>query len=96
MALFDPLFDQRLFLGSQLTFTMRFDVAIFDINRSDLFHIDAALSVFGINPKHRGTVFADAEIIIRKVRGHRTPYCKAAQKVWMRVQASRRISSDVA
>ena len=34
-------------------------------------YVDAALAVFGIDPKHRCPVFADTEVIVRQIARHR-------------------------
>jgi len=65
----DPIRDDRLFLWRQHMLAMGFHVAVADVHDRDLVHLDPALPVLGRDPKHRGPVFTNAEIIVGQV-GH--------------------------
>ena len=91
-----PILDRGHFLGRQRAVAMRFDVAVLDVDHGDLFHVDPALTVLGVHAEHRCAVFADAKEVFRQIARHVCPQTNDAQNDWMRVQASRSRSSDVA
>ena len=83
---------------------MRLDLAILDVDQRDLFHFDAALTVFGIDPERRRAVLADAKVIVRQIAAIRPPAARfrplaqrnPSQKRLMRAQASVSAASEVA
>jgi hypothetical protein len=92
----DPALDQLNLFGAERSVAMRFDLAIVDVDRGNLFHVDTTLAVFGINPKHHRAVLADPKVIVWQIARHGAPYFKPAQKVWMRLHASSNTLSAVA
>jgi len=50
---------------------VRADIAGLHVDDRDLVHLDPALAVSGIDPEHRGAIFADAEVVVRQIC-HRT------------------------
>ena len=60
-----PFLDDGGFIIAERALAMGPDIAVADIDDGDLFHLDPALPVIGRDAKHRGAVFADAEVILR-------------------------------
>ena len=92
----NPSLDQGDLIRAEWAVAMRLYLAVVDVDGGNLFHVDAALAVLGIDPKHHRAVFADPKVIVWQIARHGAPYFKPAQKPWMRLHASSNTLSAVA
>ena len=69
-AFIHPVLDDLKSGIGQFMIAMRFDLAIADIDDSDLVHFDAALAVFSVDPEDGGPVFTDTKIKLGKLASH--------------------------
>jgi hypothetical protein len=65
--------DSRQIFGVKRSVALWLYLAIADIDRGNLVHLDTALAVFGINPKHQRPIFTYPEVIIRQFTRHKSP-----------------------